>query len=340
MRYQTGKCNNKDCRFEHACGYPKSDGTVCGGPHPSMDQQVSPVSGAAHQIELPAPLSNAMDMDDKSPQLDSMCMDLDMVPTSPKETTTPQGADTQNEAVEHPSPQPMPAHFAPLSQAIFAPSTPDITPSAMLSEMEQDQVYTQQPLKNHTIGLDIPPSSSNPCQDILTPWSCKGTKIFVDICSGVSKPLSTAIEPLGLPALPIDIFLDSRMDILNDQFFEQLLRLCGSGIVGYTGASPACTEYSLLKLRPGGPKALRTPEQLQGVPNLTESEQLRLQESATMLDRCIQAISCTYTAGGHGHLEQPSGAMSWRESSTKQWLSQANCALIMLAACAYGWDIT
>ena len=120
------------------------------------------------------------------------------------------------------------------------------------------------------------------------------------------------------------------MDILDDQ----LLRLCGSGIVGYTGASPACAEYSLLKLRPGGPKALRTPEQLQGVPNLTESE------SATMLDRCTQAISCTYTAGGHGHLEQPSGAMSWRESSTKQWLSQANCALIMLAACAYGWDIT
>ena len=59
-----------------------------------------------------------------------------------------------------------------------------------------------------------------------------------------------------------------------------------------------------------------------------------------MPDRCTQALSCTYTAGGHGHLEQPSGAMSWREPSTKQWLRQANCVLVTLAACAFGWDIT
>ena len=42
MRYQTGKCTNKDCRFEHACGYPKSDGTACGGPHPAMDHDKTP----------------------------------------------------------------------------------------------------------------------------------------------------------------------------------------------------------------------------------------------------------------------------------------------------------
>ena len=27
-------------------------------------------------------------------------------------------------------------------------------------------------------------------------------------------------------------------------------------------------------------------------------------------------------------------------TSTKQWLRQANCAVIILAACAFGWDIT
>ena len=58
-----------------------------------------------------------------------------------------------------------------------------------------------------------------------------------------------------------------------------------------------------------------------------------------MLDRCNQALSCTYTAGGHGHLEQPSGAMSWRGSSSHQWLRQAQCALALLAACAFGWNI-
>ena len=128
----------------------------------------------------------------------------------------------------------------------------------MLCEMNPEQTAVLEPQSDQQLSVDIPPPISNFSQDLLTPWSCKGTKIFVDICSGASRPLSADIEALGLPALSIDILLDSRMDILDDQFFEQLLRLCGSGIVGYAGASPACTEYSLLKLRPGSPKALRT----------------------------------------------------------------------------------
>ena len=42
MRYQMGRCSNKDCRFEHACGYPKSDGTACGGPHPASEHEKTP----------------------------------------------------------------------------------------------------------------------------------------------------------------------------------------------------------------------------------------------------------------------------------------------------------
>ena len=100
-------------------------------------------------------------------------------------------------------------------------------------------------------------SMTNFSQDLLTPWSCKGSKIFLDICSGVDAPLTSAVSRLGLPALAIDLLVDSLMDLLNDSFYEQLLRLCGSGVVGYSAASPSCTEYSLLKLRPGGPKAIR-----------------------------------------------------------------------------------
>ena len=195
-----------------------------------------------------------------------------------------------------------------------------------------------------TLTLDptpifTPPIMHNFSQELLTPWSSQGTKIFLDICSGSERPLSRAVEDLGLPALSIDILLDQRMDLLDDEFYEQLLRLCGSGVVGYSGASPSCTEYSLLKLNPGGPRAIRTPDMLDGLPDLSSQEQRRLQESATMLDRCIQAISCTFTAGGHGHLEQPSGAMSWREPFTKQWLRLGSCSLILLAACAFDWDI-
>ena len=185
----------------------------------------------------------------------------------------------------------------------------------------------------------IPSALYNASQDLLTPWSCTGTKIFLDICSGADCPLSTAVRAMGLPALSIDILLDSRMDLLHDQFYEQLLRLSGSGVIGYAAASPSCTEYSLLKLRPGGPRAIRTPDMMQGIPDLSPAEQQRLQDSATLLDRSVNSVQCTYVAGGHGHVEQPSGAMSWREPSTQNWIQMANCCLILLAACAFDWDI-
>ena len=67
----------------------------------------------------------------------------------------------------------------------------------------------------------------NVSQDLLTPWSCQGTNFFVDVCSGADHPLSTAIRALGFPALPVDNLVGDRMDILNDQSYEQFLRLCG-----------------------------------------------------------------------------------------------------------------
>ena len=42
MRYQMGKCSNKDCRYEHVCGYPKSDGSACGGAHPASEHDKTP----------------------------------------------------------------------------------------------------------------------------------------------------------------------------------------------------------------------------------------------------------------------------------------------------------
>ena len=63
-------------------------------------------------------------------------------------------------------------------------------------------------------------------------------KIFLDICSGATRPLSTAILAQHGDVLAFDILLDSRMDLLNDQSYEQLLRICSSGQVAYGAASP------------------------------------------------------------------------------------------------------
>ena len=61
-------------------------------------------------------------------------------------------------------------------------------------------------------------------------------------------------------------------------------------------ASPPCKEYSRLKLRPGGPRAIRSPE-----------------SSRALLERCVQLLECAFEGGGHGDLEQPTNAMSWLE---------------------------
>ena len=76
-------------------------------------------------------------------------------------------------------------------------------------------------------------------------------RIFLDICSGATRPLSTAVLALGCDVLSFDILLDQSVDLLRDDSYEQLLRICSSGKVGYGSASPACCHYSRLKLRPG-----------------------------------------------------------------------------------------
>ena len=177
-----------------------------------------------------------------------------------------------------------------------------------------------------------PPSSPAIVQSVLQ----QSSRIFLDICSGAEKPLSSAVQELGFPTLAVDILLDSSMDILDNTFFEQLLFICGSGVVGYCAASPCCSEYSRLKLFGGPPFAIRTPTQLGGLENLSPSAQARIQTSHEMLFRACKCLQIVHGAGGHGHLEQPSGAMSWEESCVQGWLHCGSTALIVLPACAFG----
>lgn len=165
-----------------------------------------------------------------------------------------------------------------------------------------------------------------------------GCRIFLDICCGVNSPLSNAVQKLQGDHMRFDLLVHSGDDLLNASSYERLLRLCASGIVAYTAASPSCCEYSRLKLLPNGPPALRTPNQLQGIPGLTGNELLRVQESFIMLERCINCLQLTISAGGHGHLEQPKSAMSWDEKVVQKFISQNACACISMSACGYGRD--
>ncbi len=184
-------------------------------------------------------------------------------------------------------------------------------------------------------SAELPLQASVPLQT-LTNYT---GRIFLDICSGVTRPLSKAIMQLGGDVLSFDILLHDSMDLLHDDSYEQLLRLCSSGQVGYGSASPACAHYSRLKLLPGpGPKALRTPEALQGVSGLNSYELQQVQESYLMLSRCVICLTLIFQAGGHVHLEQPPSAMSWLEDCVRQFLQLTSAWCVFIAACAYGKD--
>ncbi len=73
-------------------------------------------------------------------------------------------------------------------------------------------------------------------------------------------PLSSSLKKFGCDVCTFGILVHSEDDLLNDNRYELLLRLACSRQVAYSAGSPSCNEYSRLKLRPGGPIALRTPD--------------------------------------------------------------------------------
>ena len=166
------------------------------------------------------------------------------------------------------------------------------------------------------------------------------SRFFFDICAGAYRPLSSAILALHGDVCSFDVLLHPSDDLLSDSSYERLLRLASSGLIAYGCGSPACRDYSRLKLRPNGPKALRTPEHLNGVPGLTSVELQRVRESACMLSRTIIILTLVFLSGGHVHLEQPQNAMSWLEPVAQSFICHIAFHCVVIAACCYdaNWD--
>ena len=189
-------------------------------------------------------------------------------------------------------------------------------------------------------GCSSPAASIPPAVPVHS-FSMPGdAKLFLDLCSGASSPLASAALCHGIPALPIDILLDSTHDLLQDCTFERLLRLAFAGRFAFAHASPPCTEYSRLKLRPGpGPRPCRSEEHLRGLPENDAAANLRVARSRTILERCVQILLAVYQSGGHCDLEQPRNALSWLEPAVQGYMLEVAADLVVVAACAYGCDM-
>ncbi len=223
--------------------------------------------------------------------------------------------------------------FDPLSLEVA--STTDASTSQVTSSIGNDAPAGSQVSSNHPL---LSPSVS-----LSSPWGplspvLGATRVFVDVCCGVNRPLSNAVLNLGGDCFSFDVLVHVSYDIFDDVIFERLLRICASGIVGYNANAPACKEYSRLKLKPNGPPPLRTPDCLDGKPGISADDLLSVQESRLMLTRCVLCASLTFDAGGHSHLEQPPSAMSWQEPEVQSFISTCRCHCTVVAACHFDRD--
>ena len=138
---------------------------------------------------------------------------------------------------------------------------------------------------------------------------CK-PRFFLDIFSGATMPVSTACRQFSIDMFePVDLI--HGWDILNDDVFHQLLCLCESGLVGAALAAPYCCKHSRATLRRPGPKPVRTPEHLDGLPGNSVLQQLAVQESAAVHDRARLLLSAVARSNGLVILENPATSMTW-----------------------------
>ena len=89
-----------------------------------------------------------------------------------------------------------------------------------------------------------------------------------------------------------------RRTITLSKFSE----LLGNGLLGGVWSAPPCREYSRLKLRPGGPPALRTPEEPEGKANLSALQTLQLQEQEEIHHRGLTNFVCSTQPRGCGRM--------------------------------------
>ena len=126
-------------------------------------------------------------------------------------------------------------------------------------------------------------------------------RAFLDVFSGGRSPLTRALMRIGKATLePLDIHVrqsGQAGDLLNDPVFDFIIRLAWSGAVAAAILAPPCSAYSKLRLRPGGPKAVRTAEHMNGVPGLTGKRRTELETSKMLHERSAAIMNAIIVTG-------------------------------------------
>ena len=162
---------------------------------------------------------------------------------------------------------------------------------------------------------------------------------FLDIFSGASSPVSVAVRALHADSIePVDLIFGQHCDLLDDLVFQNVLDLAASGLIGAALAAPYCSKHSMATLRPNGPKPVRTPAALDGLPTNTALQDLQVQESATVHDRARHILTLVAAKGGIVVIENPLTSMTWLDGLMSAWVRATSPYLAAAAACRFGED--
>ena len=104
---------------------------------------------------------------------------------------------------------------------------------------------------------------------------------------------------------PFDILLNDKMNILDNDVYQSILRLVASKQVGSIVAAPPCTEYSMLKLQQPGPLPCRSPECMDKPLFNTDACIRRFHDSKEIIFRTVKILELQHIHGGDSGLEQP-----------------------------------
>ena len=124
-------------------------------------------------------------------------------------------------------------------------------------------------------------------------------------------------------------------DILDDEVFHRLICLCESGLVGAALAAPYCSKHSRATLRRPGPRPVRTPLHLDGLPDNNVQQQLAVQESAIVHDRARHRLSAVARMNGLIILENPSSSMTWLDDLMQRWVHNTAPYAAHASACKF-----
>ena len=126
-----------------------------------------------------------------------------------------------------------------------------------------------------------------------------------------------------------------HIDLLHDETFASLSRLCASGLVGAAAAAPPCSAFSRARLLPGGPPPIRTISHPRGKDRLSPPQATELATSSLIHVRCRELLAVVAARGGLIWLENPTSSLLWLDSQVMAWCRTHTPFASTVAACAH-----